>query len=296
MDDKKIGSPLHLTSAGRLATSFRRMSACTALLAAVVAGMVPGMAGCRHTNQKIELASAFTAPKRDLDYTKEILYANARRWTNLAAGCQIAISSPQIPGHRVIIPDGNLVFSKPGSIRIIAPDSDQPSLRIVGDGKTYRVDMPLFSSTYSGKYSDAVTPQQGRINFLPAEMATALEPSSLLAERAPMLTQLEWFSGLYSLVFVATPVAAVKPIGLIVVDRRSERPASVEEYNLEDSSLRARILYLRFETLPVPGEDAVFVPNELRIIYPEEQTTIDILLHDITLNGKINPAQFKVAG
>jgi hypothetical protein len=289
-----------MTAVGRFVGVFRHMPGLerTAVLAALAAAVLLGMAGCRSTGQRIELASSFTAPKRDLDYTRGVLDSNARRWTNLAATCEIVITNPQIPGpeHQVTINDGSLVFSKPGSIRITAPDSDQPSVKMVGDGKTYRVDMPVFSSTYSGKYSDPVTPQQGRISFLPPEVATALEPTILLAERAPMLIQLESHSGLYSLAFVTAPEPAVKPTGLIVLDRRRERPASVEEYKLEDGSLRARIVYLDFEMLPVAGGEAAVVPTLFRIVYPEEQTAVQVLLHDVTLNGKINPAQFKVPG
>lgn len=300
---REVGRPARGAAAGGFVGALRRAPGLErrAVLAAVGAAMLLGTVGCRGTSQKIELASSLVAPKLDLDHTRKILESNASRWTNLSATCDIGISNPQIPAeeHTVTVGDGSLVFSKPGSIRITVPDSEQAAVKMVGDGKTYRVDMPLFSSassSYSGNYSDPATSQQGRISFLPPEVATALEPTSLLPDYAAMLTQLESYSGLYSLAFVTAPAPAVKATSLIVIDRRTERPASVEKYNFQDGSLRARIIYLGFDTLPVAGADAVVVPTLFRIVYPEEQTTVQILLRDVQLNGRINPAQFKVPG
>ncbi len=272
---------------------------CTVALCICSAAVALGAPGCDSAPKTVPLAQPFLAEKHDLEYTMRLLTSNADRWTNLTGTCDIDISSPRIdsPGHVASLQSGVLTFVKPGSVKLVVPDSAEPSIRITGDGKNFRVDMPMFMATYTGKYADAVAAQPSRISFLPLEVANALEPTGLLFDKAPMLTQLEQRSGLYGLSIVTTPTPAIKPTGLVVMDRKAEKPVSVEEYYLTDGSLRARIVYLNFQSVPVSGSNAdVLLPAEFMIVYPEEQTTIHVTLRDVKLNGKINPAIFKVSG
>jgi outer membrane lipoprotein-sorting protein len=265
-----------------------------ALLAAVAAAALAA-AGCA-ASAKVPLTPPLGAVKRDLAYTKAMLYANHRPWQSLDAGCQVTIANPQIPlpDHQVTVGNGRLRFEKPNMVRIVLPDTNDPQVRIVGDGKAYYAAMPLLTSEYSGKYTDPVSPQPGRISFLPADVADALEPTNLFVGRGLTLTQEEQISNLYSVEPLTGPEPGIRTTSLVFVDRREEKLRGIEKYN-DDGSIRCRVQYLNIQSVLLKGGQSVQVPVVFDISYPEEQTTIRIQLQGVALNVKMPEGAFDVS-
>ncbi|MHC4481492.1 MAG: hypothetical protein ACYS1C_11070, partial [Planctomycetota bacterium] len=252
----------------------------------LTACLLAGAAGCGETTERMPLTSADQVPKRSLEYTRDMIRSNARHWMSLQAACQVTIVNPQIPrpGNRVTLTNGRLTYQKPGKIHLAVPDSDQPRIELVGDGRSYRVRMRLFDDSYSGAYDDPIADQPGRIHFLPADLVDALDPMHVLARRALTLTQQQKFSTLHCLEFVSEPEPSVRYASSLTVDRsRRGRVLAIEKFN-QDGSAKVRMSYPRSETVAGVEDYPVTVPGAVLMVYPAEQTTIQVLLRGISLN------------
>jgi hypothetical protein len=273
----------------------RRARALVAPLVAVA--MALASAACRTAPQPVALQQSAIAPKRDLQYTRAVLKDNARPWATLDATCSVVIFNPRIPlpGNQLPVGSGRLVFEKPDKVRLVAPDSEKATVRLIGDGNAFYVDIPVFRCTYHGRYTDPVQVDPARLVFLPPDVADALEPANLLVDRAQTLTQVEQHSRVCSLEFVTQPEPAIRTTSLVVINRATDRLASVEKYN-QDGSIRARVLYRAFQSVMTGQQEVVQVPSAFDLTYPEDQTTIRIELRGIVLNSKLSPELFKVEG
>ncbi|MCK4374359.1 MAG: hypothetical protein KAX19_03485, partial [Candidatus Brocadiae bacterium] len=121
----------------------------------LVAGLVVGLAapllllgagGCTSEPEGIAPVVPVLVPARSLEYWVSLLKANARPWRSLQADCTVTIRNPRIPlpGDQAVFPDGRLQLVKPAKLNLTAPASGRALIRLVSDGRSFRVEMPFF--------------------------------------------------------------------------------------------------------------------------------------------------------
>jgi hypothetical protein len=272
-----------------------------ALAGLILSVFLLGTAGCGGTDEQVPLPPAAQAPTLGLRETLDLVVGDARYWKTLEATCHAAIRNLRfdVPGNVVALGDGKLTVQKPGKVHLVIPGTGTARLKLVGDGRSYRVEMPVFGGdSYSGNYGDPMSAQPSRVQFLPAELVDALDPDHLLSGRAQTLTHGPQHSTVQSLDFADDPKPAIRPASRISFDRRSHRIMWVEKYDA-DGSARARIAFRgwsRVETLPGLEEKTAMVPTWFYIMYYGDQTGIAIRLDDVKLNVEVDPDLFKLEG
>ncbi|MHC5033549.1 MAG: hypothetical protein ACYTFZ_00730 [Planctomycetota bacterium] len=278
-----------------------RDSGALALAGLILLVLLVGMAGCGGTDEVVPLPAAAQAPTLTLRETLDLIVRDARYWRTLESTCHVAIRSSRfdVPRNVVDLRNGKLTVQKPGKVHLVIPGTGTVRLKLVGDGRSYRVEMPVFGGdTYSGNYGEPMSVQPSRVQFVPAEVVDALSPDHLLAGRAQTLTHGPQLSTVQSLEFVDDPEPAIRPANLIAFDRTSHRIARVDKYDA-DGSARASIVFRgwsRVEALPGIEEKTAIVPTWFHIMYYGDQTGITIRLEDVKLNVEVDQDLFEVEG
>lgn len=300
MIDKQAAAHLEADTGGALRRGGTRRA--PKLVAGLVVGLAApllllGAGGCKSEPEWIAPVVPVLVPARSLEYWVSLLKANARPWWSLQADCTVTIRNPRIPlpEDQAVFADGRLQLVKPGKLNLTAPASGRARIKLVSDGRSFRVEMPFFGDSYGGQYGGPPPPQPGRIHFLPADVVDGLEPEGLLAGRGQALIQWERHSVVFSMLPVWDPEPAFVSDNTIMIDRGLERVVSIEKY-APDGSVRVRIRYARVEAVADAEGQPVELPTLMRIEYPAQQTSIQILLRNVELNVEVAPETFQLAG
>lgn len=236
-------------------------------------------------------------PQRRLEGIKKSVRSEAALWNTLTARCQVAISSPIIrmgENNRVTV-QGTLWLKKPGMVRMELDRRDRELATLVGDGRRYLVNMPMFqgSPVYRGTYGDELTVRSDRLLFMPDDLAAALDLGNLFTDKAQVLRTYvappQWHVD--SLQFSQDP-PDIWATSSLVINRNSGQPSLQERYE-RDGELRTRIRY-HSRTLVPAGSQEVQIPDRFTLEYPKQHTFIAIKLTDIRLNQQLSDDRFSV--
>ena len=187
-------------------TTYHRTAAVGAGLVCAALGLA-ALIGCS-SDPLIAPTTQVSGAYQPLDYWISLMAGDARRWQTLKSDCVIVVRNPQIPrpGNQVAFANGKLWVVKPGKVRLEATKPrNEMLLRIVGDGRVFRADMPIFRDTYGGTYVDTRPIQTARVPILAADLANAFDPLALLAGRGQLITQWERFTVIDSIRPVSVP-------------------------------------------------------------------------------------------
>jgi len=217
-------------------------------------------------------------------------------WGSLVADCEVTIQSPLITsrGNAITLKRGRLCLQKPGMVNLTVPASGSLQLRLVGDGQAYRVDMPCFRDAYTGAYGDPVVRTRNRIHFPPDDLAHAFDPLLLIAQGVPMVHHVGMMSYIESLELVEEPREQVQFASTVVFNRLRGQVVEIVKYE-PDQTARVRMNYRALQLVSTGDEGQTTpIPYRITMSYLGEQAIIDILLSNIKLNEKLDPALFNV--
>lgn len=170
----------------KLPTEMMRVAVLLALCYSLVA-TTSGCAVARTTSESSEIglmlppARGEMAADAGLDSIRSAIIANSRNIVTLVADCQVHIRNRTMEPSSIVL-EGQLVMRKPGQIRLDLRRTGSISLRLIGDGRSYRVEQPMFGNvSYSGEYGKDVEPNRGRITFLPEDLVETIDMSRIFA-------------------------------------------------------------------------------------------------------------------
>jgi len=262
--------------------------------ALVVLALTCGCPATPRLPQPPSVSRTRVVKKQSLEELISRIRQNVMGWLTLDAVCDVSITSPLInlPGNRVDLTNGSITVERiNGRIHISFPAEPGGSLRVIGDGSSFAVD--ILDRSYRGKYGDPVTGQSDRVHLQPEDLLAVLDPSGLFLRTRQVLAQGPRFSLIYSLAFVEEPQPHVRMVSSVSIDRAGEEHMVVTTYD-PDGSVRATMRVLSVATLSGLRNVPVEIPSRIAILYPEDPTTIRIDVRKIRLNGKLAPGLFEL--
>jgi len=236
-------------------------------------------------------------PEKRLPAIKNIIVQNALAFDSLSAECDVVIASPRINRQPPSISmSGEISFKKPKKVSLRLYGGGKIYIRLVGDGKKFRVQMPIFGNLeYDGTYGEPIHTRPDRLSFLPDDVADAFDLNDVFAGKTQILRTYtrppEWHVD--SVILSQFPDSALRIVNSIVIDRTLEQPTSLYKFNA-DGSVRVRIWFANPRLVLGPEEEEVQVPGRIWMWYPGEGTVIGIDLSDIEVNTSIDDAAFRV--
>jgi hypothetical protein len=277
--------------------SRRRMCGGRAWLAlAALALAVPLMwsaGGCRSSQpQLIPQAPLMPNNVMDLPTIMSFVRADAGTWDTLTADCSVVIASPQFATgiRQVSFSHGRIMIQKPGQIKLEAVEG-QKRIYLVGDGKQYRVDLPVFRDAYEGSYGDPLPAQPRRILVMPDDVVTAWDWTGMMVGKVPVLKNLPGGALIDLLDMVSEPTPQVQASGEVAFDRAQRRITSGTKYN-KDTTVRVQIVVRQTETVEGPEKQPARVPSQVWLSY--EGDSIQITLRNIEVGKKFPEGSFDV--
>ena len=280
--------------------------------ATVLAGGVLLASGCKP--MEIEEAPATVgAREKSLDALKQTILTNSKAFYNLKAECEVVIRTPAISRPPQILMSGELAMEKPGKVHLQLFDAGRLYMRLVGDGKDYKVLMPVLSSQYSGAYGEPLRPVSNRVHFMPDDLADVLDIGVTFGRKSQVLRAYPYTFDLLpghspsrvlypavwaidSIVAIEEPRPAVRVANSVLIDRRTERIMRLDKFN-PDGSLRCRIWILRSGLARGKEGKSATVPDEILIWYPFplEDTMVRIRFAKQVVNVDIPPEVFDLS-
>ncbi len=280
-----------------MASEWRSGGVCRALavlaLGLMAAPLALSTGGCA-SQEAILPARPMPNNVMDMATVMESIRANAGPWRTLEADCSVVVNSPQlnVSGHQVPFVRGRLQIEKPGKIRLEAVEGER-RMFLVGDGTSYRVDLPVFNDGYEGKYGDPLPMQPRRILIMPDDLVAAWDWASLLEGKYPVLKNLQGGAVLEMLDLVTDPTPDVRAASEIAFDRSERRITSAETYS-RDTRVRAQIVVRGVDTVEGPDKQPVRIPRMVWLGYPISWTSIQISLRHIQLDKEFPKGTFDV--
>lgn len=259
--------------------------------------------------------SRATGQTKSLEEIRRNILENQKEFASLVAECRIKIRSPLLPERMSGLTfRGELKLLKPRKIHFVIYHGGQMAMRLVGNGKQYKVEQPIFGDTYGGKYDSGITSGQDRLHFMPDDLVDGLDLRSLFygrpqvlesypqrwdiapgSLRSPVQYPPVWV--IDSLNISPPPNAQPQIDNSVMVDRRNERIRRIDKFR-EDGSLRVRIWHLN--TIPVRGSEggSVDLPRNIFLWYPPplEGTMINIRFEKYKVNVPVEKSTFNLGG
>lgn len=280
---------------------------CCAAAVTVLALMCPGCKGgpgSRGPDMNAEeafLPLPRRLPLRDLGTLKKIVMRDARLMRTLTAECTAVIASPYIPFRiPTVQATGRLALRKPKHIYLHLDRKGKTVVKLVGDGKRYRVAMPLFDiPTSEGQYGDPIFPRRDELHFMPDDLADALDLDDVFAGKWQAMRTTAEFEPSLTLWQIDSlrlrtdrPEAPLRLFNSLMIDRRQQRVRQLSKYD-EDGNLRVRFTFVQTQIVPAGQDAQVAVPSFIRIWYPVDNTLIDLRLSCIKVNVKVDERLFE---
>jgi outer membrane lipoprotein-sorting protein len=259
-------------------------------------------AGACHKQEPIVQVMPLPNDLMDLPTLMEFIKADSRLWVTLSADCTVGIISPQIvsrggegagQGNQVAFRQGRLQIEKPGKIRLEAVQS-QHRILLVGDGKTYLVDMPAFGDSYRGTYGDPLPVQSRRILFMPDDLVMGWDWATVFINKAQVLKNLVGSAMVDSLELITEPSPAIRVVNTITFDRQKRGISMLQKFD-PDATVRVTIMMAAYETVQGPDKKPVKVPSSIWLTYPVTRTMIKVDLHSIEINKQLPEGTFDLS-
>lgn len=286
----------------------------TALLHLVCIVGALGLAGCGSAQRELMETppSPSDAQSRTLNGLMSRIENNQDSFRSFRTKCEAVIRSPLMHRPEQLDLTGELTLLKPQRIHLVLRRAGRVVIRLVGNGKQYQVNMPVFRDTYSGEYGDPIGEDEDRIHMMPDDLVDALDMRGLFWGRpqvlrafparwdlmagslsAPVVTPPVW--SIDSLEITQDPETQVRVQNSVLIDRRTEQIRRIDKFR-RDGSLRVRMWHLNPGLVQDQDGDAVRMPGGLMIWYPSplEGTIIRLRFTRREVNVPIDQEMFRL--
>jgi len=274
-----------------------RMAMC--LLMAM--GVMMGVSGCRSSDEKlIELSPPMVEQALSLSSIKALVSERARRWVTLKADCELVIRDAriQLPGNQALFRNGKLFIRKTdrgGQIHLTCPGPRGTGIEMVGDGRSYAVNMSALRTQYSGRYGDTPPGRQEGIFIMPDDIVDAFDLTGVFAGKMLTYAQGPMFSTVHGMVPVTAAgtdaVTGIRMVNSVTVDRRGGRVRAYDKYN-PDGTLRVSMRIAGYKPFRASDNTSAEVPTSVWMGCGG--TAVMLRLRAVTLNEELDPNLFTV--
>jgi len=274
--------------------------------------------GCPSMPSSLQAPTSVVLPQRSIDDLKQEIRGNSAVFRTLRAECRVTLRTPLMAGQAGLEMSGPLVLEKSeGSrfarVHVKLGGPGKLYAELISDGERYSVNMPIFQDmSYGCGSDDALRPAEGRVHFMPADLAAALDPALLFVDRSLVLRAYprSWDLEVGSIrePAIAPPVweiacigaaSGVRPSvwvdGSILLNRNTEQIDRVDRFR-RDGTLVARIWYLGWTVARDTEGRAARVPRDFILWYPPplEGTTLHVTLSNVKINEPPPEGAFQV--
>lgn len=260
--------------------------------------------------------------QKTLDELKERIISNSRSFATLTAKVDVALRSEFLQSPPQLNLSGKLALKREigedgvpqTKIYLYLERLGSKRLELVGDGRSYVVDMPIFDDRYSGEYGEPISRRRNRIHFMPDDLASAFVITDLFSQSSQVLkgypARWDLIAGNPQNPMVVPPIWVIDSIRVggeteprawvdssLVLDRDTEEILRLDRFRT-DGSLRTSIWYLNPGVIRGPDDETVRVPGELLMWYPPplESTVIRIRLKERRVNVPVSDDTFRIEG
>jgi hypothetical protein len=260
--------------------------------------------------------------QKTLDELKGRIISNSRSFATLTAKVDVALRSDFLLNPPQLNLSGKLALKRElgedgvprTKVYLYLERLGSKRIELIGDGRNYVVDMPVFGDKYSGEYGEPLSRQRNRIHFMPDDLASAFVITDLFYQSSQVLksypTRWDMIAGNPRNPLVVPPVWIIDSIRVgggveprawvdssLVLDGNTEEVLRLDRFRT-DGSLRTSIWYLNPGVIRGPDDESVRVPGEVLLWYPPplESTAIRIRLREQRVNVPVSDDTFRIEG
>ncbi len=260
---------------------------CAAVFCLVAAG------GCRSDQKPIDMEPrSVTTPITTAEAIARIMN-DQRRWSTMEARCKVMLRNLRIPrpNGQLDLGEGQLFISKPGRISVRVPGSGQLRAKLVGNGQSYTVDIPLLRTSYAGHYGEPVEPRPNDLIIMPEDIVDAFDMGNVFAGKIQMQVQNPGLSTIFNSVRGPGERPHLLMVNSVSFDRRTGNVLLYSKYN-PNGTARVQMTLADYRPVQSTGEEAVDVPHSLLLVY--SGTSAMLRLADVKLNTTMPDGIFEV--
>lgn len=220
---------------------------------------------------------------KDLSFlqVKESIVSNGLNFTSLKAKADITIISPEING--TFRCKGVLRFQKPDKIRVIGSKLARTVFDMLSDGENYWFYLPNQRAVYTGKSNMMHRTDDGAYIF-PDDIAALLNYDMLFEGRSAFMEI--WPTSWLIHVFDEKDEEFI-PYSRLKVDRINGNVTELAIFNAE-SFLKVNAVYGDYTEI-----DGQAIPKVIQINWPETNTTLILILQNLSINETLKPKIFQ---
>ncbi|MHC4453306.1 MAG: LolA family protein [Planctomycetota bacterium] len=212
---------------------------------------------------------------------KENIILAGHKLTSLKANAKITIISPEI--NESFKCKGVLRFQKPKKIRVVGSKFASTVFDILSDGENYWFHLPRQKAVYTGK-CDTPRKINGNAYIFPDDIGTLLDYDKLFEGRSAFM---ETWPTFWLIHVFRQEDEKFLPYGRLKIDRIDNE---VTEFTLfkQDSSIKVQAFFTNYANI-----DGQTVPEEVQINWPETDTTLILILNNLSINETLKPQIFQ---
>ncbi|MFO8008923.1 MAG: hypothetical protein R6V05_14440 [Candidatus Brocadiia bacterium] len=252
------------------------------------------LAGCAADDQIAPPQRRLSEPP-EMDQLVSRVLSQAAGWKTLTARCDVIVRSNRIRarGGQVDLRRGKLYMEKPGKINLTVPAKGQHRVRLVGDGKRYLVDMPVFGVRFTGRYGDPLPKEGTSVAVAPDDLVDAFDPVYVLLGKVQVPRQQGVTLCVDSLRTVREPEPKVLPGYTLMFSWQEAKLIAMWKYRA-DGSIRVETRFARREPFENQDGEGVVVPTRLWLGYLQGPTALVLRLRDVKLDDELETGLFEV--
>ncbi len=219
---------------------------------------------------------------KDLSFlqVKENIVSNGLKFTSLKAKADITIISPEING--TFRCKGVLRFQKPDKIRVIGSKLARTVFDMLSDGENYWFYLPNQKAVYTGK-SNLIRKADSGAYIFPDDIAALLNYDMLFEGRSAFMEI--WPASWLIHIFDEKDEGFI-PYSRLTVDRIDGNVTELALFNAE-SFVKVNAVYGDYTEI-----DGRAIPKAVQINWPETDTTLILILHNLSIDKPLKPEIF----
>ena len=212
---------------------------------------------------------------------KEDIVLGGQKLTSLKADAKITLISPEI--NKSFKCKGVLRFQKPKKIRVIGSKFASTVFDILSDGENYWFHLPKQKVVYTGK-CDMIRKTNDNAYIFPDDIGTLLDYGKLFEGRSAFMET--WPAFWFIHVFDKKDEEFL-PYGKLKIDRVDNNVTELTLFK-KDSSIKVQAFFGNYTKI-----DDQTVPEEVQINWPETDTTLILILNNLSINEPLKPQIFQ---
>jgi outer membrane lipoprotein-sorting protein len=212
---------------------------------------------------------------------KEDIVLRGQKLTSLKANAKITLISPEI--NKSFKCKGVLRFQKPKKIRVIGSKFANTVFDILSDGENYWFHLPKQKVVYTGK-CDMTRKTNDKAYIFPDDIGTLLDYGKLFEGRSAFM---ETWPAFWFIHVLDQEGEEYLPYGRLKIDRVDNNVTELTLFK-KDSSIKVQAFFGNYTKI-----DDQTIPEEVQINWPETDTTLILILNNLSINEPLKPQIFQ---